>query len=59
MPKKPLGPQRPGQPRDIDNMPDPRELDVILNEIAMISSRTHLYYQFIEASAKVDLLAFI
>ncbi|CAG8484778.1 5249_t:CDS:10 [Diversispora eburnea] len=55
-PKKPLGPQRPGQPRDIDNMPDPRELDIILNELAMISARTHLYYQFIEANVDVSLI---
>ncbi|CAG8763532.1 9673_t:CDS:2, partial [Acaulospora morrowiae] len=54
-PKKPLGPQRPGQSREVDSTPDPRELDVVLNELAMISARTHLYYRFMEASARSEI----
>ncbi|CAG8627614.1 16996_t:CDS:2 [Racocetra fulgida] len=55
--KKPIGPQRSGQPREIDNVPDPRELDVVLTELAMISARTHLYYRFIEARANSEVEA--
>ncbi|CAG8626693.1 46549_t:CDS:10 [Gigaspora margarita] len=55
--KKPLGPQRSGQSREIDNAPDPRELDVVLTELAMISAKAHLYYRFIEARANSEVEA--
>ncbi|RIA99525.1 COG4 transport protein [Glomus cerebriforme] len=49
--------QRPGQSREVDSMPDPRELDVVLSELAMISARTHLYYRFMESRAKLEVEA--
>lgn len=47
------GLQKPGQLKEVDIIPDPRELDVILSELAMISARTHLYYRFLESRTKV------
>src|SRR5438045_8508522 len=47
--KRGSGPQL----RDVDIMPDPKELDGVLSELAIISARTHLYYRFIESRAKV------
>jgi hypothetical protein len=32
---------------------DPRELDIILNEMVLISQRAHLYNRFLESRAKV------
>lgn len=51
--KKFSGQQKPGQLKEVDIIPDPRELDVILSELAMISARTHLYYRFLESRTKV------
>ncbi|CAI2173654.1 2334_t:CDS:10 [Funneliformis geosporum] len=56
-PKKASSSQRSGQSREFDNIPDPRELDVALSELAMISARTHLYYRFMESRAKLEVKA--
>ncbi|GBC35118.2 conserved oligomeric Golgi complex subunit 4-like [Rhizophagus irregularis DAOM 181602=DAOM 197198] len=48
------GLQKPGQLKEVDIIPDPRELDVILSELAMISARTHLYYRFLESRTKLE-----
>ncbi|CAG8628414.1 3762_t:CDS:10 [Funneliformis mosseae] len=56
-PKKPPGSQRSGQSREFDIIPDQRELDVALSELAMISARTHLYYRFMESRAKLEVKA--
>ncbi|GES75395.1 conserved oligomeric Golgi complex subunit 4-like [Rhizophagus clarus] len=52
--KKFSGLQKPGQLKEVDIIPDPRELDVILSELAMISARTHLYYRFLESRTKLE-----
>ncbi|CAB4493904.1 unnamed protein product [Rhizophagus irregularis] len=51
------GLQKPGQLKEVDIIPDPRELDVILSELAMISARTHLYYRFLESRTKLEVEA--
>ena len=53
IPKRSSGSQRSGQSREVDNIPDPRELDAVLSELAVISARTHLYYRFMESRTKV------
>ncbi|CAB4422955.1 unnamed protein product [Rhizophagus irregularis] len=55
--KKFSGLQKPGQLKEVDIIPDPRELDVILSELAMISARTHLYYRFLESRTKLEVEA--
>ncbi|CAG8665219.1 5938_t:CDS:10 [Ambispora leptoticha] len=42
------------QPRDIENMPDTREIDAVLTELAMISQRAHLYFRFMESRIKSE-----
>lgn len=32
---------------------DPRELDIVLNEMVLISQRSHMYNRFLETRAKV------
>ncbi|CAG8540538.1 13245_t:CDS:10 [Ambispora gerdemannii] len=44
----------PGQSRDIENMPDTREIDALLTELAMISQRAHLYFRFMESRVKSE-----
>jgi hypothetical protein len=52
--KRVSGSQRSGQLKETDNTSDPKELDVVLSELTMISARTHLYYRFMESRTKVN-----
>ncbi len=38
----------------VSTRPEPRELDTLLAEISLISSRTELYFKFLKRKAKVS-----